>query len=148
MKALVVFVSVEHGNTEKVARAIGEVLGADIRKADEVEPNSLSNYDLIGFGSGIFKGKFHPALIKLVDALPPMKSEAFIFSTGGYGNDREHPQLKEKLRSKGVTALDGFACKGWDTYGPFKLMGGINKGRPNEEDLNRAREFAKGLINH
>jgi hypothetical protein len=38
-----------------------------------------------------------------------------------------------------------FACKGWDTWGPFKLVGGINKGRPKEKELDMAREFAKGL---
>jgi flavodoxin len=54
--------------------------------------------------------------------------------------------LKEKLENKGMKVLGGFSCKAWDTYGPFKLMGGINKGRPNEEDLKKAREFAKGLL--
>ena len=33
MKSLVVYVSVSHGNTERVARAISEVLGADLKEA-------------------------------------------------------------------------------------------------------------------
>lgn len=146
MKALIAYVSVEHGNTEKVARAMAEVLGADIKKAEDVDPNSLSDYDLIGFGSGIFKGKFHPSLLKLIDSLPQLKAKSFIISTGGYGDDKQHPRLKEKLESKGMKVLGGFSCKAWDTYGPFKLMGGINKGRPNEDDLRKAREYAKELL--
>lgn len=39
-----------------------------------------------------------------------------------------------------------FACKGWNAYGSFKLIGGINKGRPNDKDLENAREFAKRLM--
>jgi hypothetical protein len=29
--------------------------------------------------------------------------------------------------------------------GPFKLIGGINKGRPDEKDLKQAEIFARGL---
>jgi hypothetical protein len=38
-----------------------------------------------------------------------------------------------------------FSCNGWDTWGPLKLVGGTNKGRPNEQDLQEARVFARGL---
>ena len=37
--------------------------------------------------------------------------------------------------------LGEFGCKGYDTFGPFKLVGGIAKGRPNEADLEQARSF-------
>lgn len=140
------YVSVEHGNTEKVARAIAEVLGAETKKAEEVDPRSLSDHDLIGFGSGIFHNKFHPRLLKFVDDLPQLNVRSFIISTGGMGNDKQHPPLREKLQSKGMEVLGGFSCKAWDTYAPFKLVGGLNKGRPNEEDLKKAREFAERLL--
>jgi len=42
---------------------------------------------------------------------------------------------------------DEFSCKGGDTWGPLNLFGGINKGRPDEEDLAGARAFAQGLKN-
>lgn len=35
--------------------------------------------------------------------------------------------------------------KGYDTFGPFKLIGGIAKGRPDHNDLNSAVDFFKGL---
>ena len=31
------------------------------------------------------------------------------------------------------------------TYGPFKLVGGIAKDHPNEEDMKNAADFVKGL---
>ena len=32
-----------------------------------------------------------------------------------------------------------------DTFGPFKLVGGIAKGHPDEEDIKNAVEFVEGL---
>lgn len=145
MRSLVTYVSVEHGNTEKVARAIAEVLGADLVEAKAVDPATISSYDLIGVGSGIFKGKFHARLLKLVNEMPPAKTKVFIFTTSGFGTTRYHAELRKVLEDKGYQVVGDFACKGWDTYGLFKLFGGINKGRPKAKDLDRAREFAKGL---
>lgn len=145
MKTLIVYASVSHGNTEKVAKTIAEVLGADIMEAKAVDPLIVQNYDLIGFGSGIFYGKFHAGLLKLVESLPTSKSKAFVFSTSGFGVTDPHAKLWKILEPKGFTKEGDFACKAWDTFAPFKLVGGINKGRPDEDDLNKAREFAKGL---
>ena len=38
-----------------------------------------------------------------------------------------------------------FSCKGYDTYGPFKLVGGIAKGHPDEKDLTAAVDFYKEI---
>ena len=38
-----------------------------------------------------------------------------------------------------------FSCRGFDTVGPFKLIGGVNKGRPDERDLENAKKFARGI---
>jgi len=46
--------------------------------------------------------------------------------------------------NRGFSIVDEFSCRGWDTRGPMKLSGGINKGRP-DEDLSKARIFAQGL---
>nr|WP_330379432.1 hypothetical protein [Butyrivibrio sp. AE2032] len=35
--------------------------------------------------------------------------------------------------------------KGYDTYGPFKLVGGIQKGHPTEDEIAEAVEFYKNL---
>jgi flavodoxin len=41
--------------------------------------------------------------------------------------------------------VDEFNCKGFNTNSFLKLFGGINKGRPNDEDLRKAAEFASKL---
>lgn len=62
MKSLVPYVSVEHGNTEKVAKAVAGVFGADLKDAKDFNPLNTQSYELIGLGSGIFNGKFHARL--------------------------------------------------------------------------------------
>jgi flavodoxin len=53
--------------------------------------------------------------------------------------------VKELLMNRGFSVVGEFSCKGWNTWGPLKLVGGTNKGRPNAEDLEEARAFARGL---
>ena len=148
MKTLIVYASVHHQNTEKVAKVMAEELGADLIPVAKAQPETLAAYDLIGFGSGIYFMKHHKTLLQFVETLPPMtQKRAFVFSTSGDGRLKNHASLKEKLVSRGFTLVDEFCCKGWDTVGPLKLFGGINKGRPDENDLAAARAFARELKN-
>ena len=148
MGALIILFSYHHKNTEKVAQVIAKTLGAEIKKPEQTDPNSLSTYELVGFGSGIYLGKFHKALLEFVNKIPQQSNKkAFIFSTSGRtGNmPKFHKQLKEKLQSKGYEIVSEFNCGGLDTYGLMKITGGLNKGRPNEDDLKQAEEFAQNL---
>jgi len=148
MKTLVICFSYHHKNTAKIALVFASALNAEIKTPPEVNPNGLSEYDLIGFGSGIYFGKHHKTLLNLADNLPQVTDKkAFIFSTSGRtGNaSKFHKQLKEKLQSKGFNIVGEFNCAGFDTYGPLKIVGGINKGRPNENDLKQAEAFAQSL---
>ena len=58
---------------------------------------------------------------------------------------KNHSSLKEKLESKGYMIIDEFSCAGYNTNSFLKLIGGINKGRPNAKDLKNAEEFAQKL---
>jgi len=49
------------------------------------------------------------------------------------------------LGKKHSTAIGKFGCKVYDTFGPFKLVGGIAKGHPDGKDIKNAVEFVKGL---
>jgi flavodoxin len=147
MKTLIVYTSVHHQNTEKVAKVMAEELEADYIHTGNAQPGTLATYDLIGFGSGIYFGKHHKTLLQFVETLPPMTpKQAFVFSTSGDGK-MHHAALKEKLANRGFVIVDEFCCKGWDTVGPLKLFGGINKGKPDEKDLAAARAFAQALKN-
>ena len=146
MKTLIVYASVHHKNTEKVAKVMAEVLGADLVPIGQAQPETLTAYDLIGFGSGIYYGKVHTTLLQFAEALLPVSGKhAFIFTTSGDGKVERQVAIKELLEKRGFSIVGNFSCKAWNTWGPLKLTGGINKGRPNEKDLEEARIFARGL---
>ncbi|MCK5629471.1 MAG: flavodoxin family protein [Nanoarchaeota archaeon] len=148
MKTLIIYISIHQGNTEKIAKAMAGILNAKLINPDEVKIDELSQYDLIGFGSGIYFQKHHKSLLNLVDKLPKLQNKnAFIFSTRGMGPVRfYHRLLRNKLLKKGFNIAGEFSCKGFDTFGPFKIIGGINKGRPGKKDLENAKDFARDII--
>jgi flavodoxin len=145
LKTLIIYKSVHHGNTEKVAKAMAAVLDAKLAQPEEVDPASLAEYDLVGFGSGIYMGKHHKTLLGLAGRLPQQSKAAFVFSTGG-SRKNQQKALLELLRQKGFAIKGEFTCAGFDTFGPFKLVGGLKKGHPDAKDLEDARAFARGLL--
>ena len=152
MKALIIYISVHHGNTERVAKVMANILDADLLQMKQVDAGMLEQYDLIGFGSGIYFGKHNKSLLDFVDMLPMLRNKkAFIFSTSGLRKiqfiHNFDKLLKEKLQRKDFDIIGEFSCRGLDTYRATKLVGGVNKGRPNAEDLKQAEDFASGLKN-
>ena len=148
MKSLIILVSYHHNNTQKVADVFAKVLDAQIKTPEQIKPDELQQYDLIGFGSGIYAGRHHRTLRKFADQLPNVvNKKAFIFSTcaNTKNSPKYHSTLRETLQSKGYTIVGEFNCAGFNTWGPYKLFGGLQKGRPNSEDLKLAEEFATTL---
>lgn len=150
MKALIVCASVSHGNTRRIAEAMGPVLSAQVVAPERVDPADLAGYDLVGFGSGIFSGRFHPSLRDFVASLPRAagSSRAFVLATSGLPEPPFRPftgPLVRRLEAKGFQMSGTFACRGYDTWLPFRLVGGINASRPDAADLAAARTFAEGL---
>ena len=138
-----------HGNTEKIAKAIADAINADIIKAEDVSIDALADYNFIGFGSGVYGGKMHKNILELMNKIPIYSNKkAFVFSTSGMGKEEYNNPIKKKLQEKGFEVLGSFACKGFDTFGPFKLIGGLAKGRPNDEDLLNAKNFALEFIKY
>ncbi|MHA2040632.1 MAG: flavodoxin family protein [Candidatus Thorarchaeota archaeon] len=151
MKSLLIVYSYHHNNTEKVAKVFARVLDAQIKTPDQIDPEGLQEYDLVGFGSGIYGEKHHKFVLDLADKLPQATDKiAFIFSTSAImGKDKvakDHSTLREKLQSRGYVILDEFACRGFNTNSFMRFLGGMNKGRPNAEDLKDAEEFAQKLL--
>ena len=150
LNALIVLFSYHHNNTEKIAKVFAGVLEAKIKTPMNSDPKELQKYNLIGFGAGIDSGKHYKRLLGFVDKIPHMDSKpAFVFSTAGITGKKklvkDHSALREKLEAKGYRIVDEFQCKGFNTNSFLKYFGGMNKGRPNEEDLKHAEEFAQNL---
>jgi flavodoxin len=150
MKSLLVLFSYHHHNTEKIANVFAKVLDAQIKTPQQIDPETLQEYSLIGFGSGIYGAKHHKALLDLADNLSAVTDRnAFIFSTSALTSEakaaKDHSALREKLQAKGYIIVDEFQCKGFNTNSFMRFFGGMNKGRPNAEDLKHAEAFAQNL---
>ena len=154
MKTIIIYKSYHHMNTEKVARAMAETMNATLARVEDVKPDALEGYELVGFGSGIYGGKSHRDILKLVDEIHTMDKKVFIFSTSGIHGENYHDLLIEKLKFKGAEIMGEFNCPGevrplglnLDLKGPLGWFMGKNKGHPNEMDLNNARIFAESII--
>jgi len=150
VKSLIVVHSYHHNNTQKVAQAMANVLDAQVKSPQETDSDELKKYDLIGFGAGIDSGKHYRELLDFADALPQVTDKkAFIFSTSGVTGEKklakDHLALRGKLQSRGYLIVEEFQCKGFNTNLFLKYFGGMNKGRPNSEDLKHAEAFAEKL---
>ena len=150
MKTLLVLFSYHHKNTEKIATVFAKVLDAQIKTPQQIDPEELQQYDLVGFGAGIDGGKHYKPLLDVADKLSQVDNKkAFIFSTAELTGEKklakDHSTLREKLGSKGYTIVDEFQCKGFNTNSFIRFFGGMNRGRPNAEDLKHAEEFTQNL---
>ncbi len=142
MKTLILYSSKHHGNTEKVARAMGEESGAAVRKLSDIRPEDLDGFDLVGFGSGINGFDVYPDLTALVSGMPDRKGQkAFVFSTCASNKDFTG-KFRTLLAEKRFDVVGEFHCKGLWTPLFFK----IRTGHPDEQDLMNARAFIRNLI--
>ena len=148
MKIMIVYSSFHHGNTAKIAKGMADEINAELAKPEEVEVEKAKEYDILGFGSGIYFLRHHRAIFELVKKLPNMRGKkAFIFSTRGAGPvSLYHKPLKRELLRKGFKIAGEFSCLGYDTFAYLKLIGGISKGHPNKEDIEKARDFIRRLV--
>ena len=171
MKILITYHS-DTGNTEKVGLAMKDALaeeGQDVTaiNAKDVDPSSLKSYDLVVVGAPILgMNKFgkhaHDLLTKT--ELPP--KVAFFYT---HQQERLYPKefgrIAKRIEKAGTTKVLGeFECIGdalgmndamreWFIENMYKDQReeGLKhferiKGHPNEEDLEKAKQFAKSLI--
>lgn len=148
MKIVIVYSSIHNGNTKKLVEGIKQNLDVECIDAKTVTDKQLANYDVIGLATGIYNGKCHEKIRKLIDESKQLTSgkKAFLIVTSGSNGKKYGEEEKEKLEDKGCKVLGIYKCKGFDTYGIFKLVGGIAKGHPNHEDIKQASEFIAQLF--
>ncbi len=140
MKSIIIYESTHHGNTKKLVDAIvgkHQVEAVSIENADSID---LSAYEMIGLAAGIAFGKFYKRMEKFAESISS-GSRVFLLYTCGNPSDGYVKSITRTLASNGVRVVGSYGCKGYDTYGPFKLVGGIAKGHPTEEELIGAVAF-------
>ena len=143
MRKAIVYTSVHHGNTKKLVKRIAEEYQVDLIDAIKQMNVDLNDYDIIGFASGIYYSKFHKSILKFIEKNLADDKKVFLICT--YGGSANFKSIEQILNKKHASVVGKFGCKGYDTFGPFKLVGGIAKGHPDEEDMKNAVDFVKRL---
>jgi NAD-dependent dihydropyrimidine dehydrogenase PreA subunit/flavodoxin len=115
--------------------------------ADEALNLNIDEFETIGLGSGIYFGKHHPKLFELVERLDSNKQDVFIFSTRGnpfLGS--YHQPLRDALLNKNKKVIGEFSVRGYDETGPWVIIGGGHRGKPDEKDLKKAVRFVQKTL--
>ena len=146
MKTAVVYYSRHHGNTKKVLDAIAQRYDLTLIDAAEAANANLEEYDIIGFASGIYYSKFHKSVLEFVEKNLPEGKNVFFIYTYGAEKSGYTASITKVVGLKNANILGEYGCLGFNTFGPFKLIGGIAKGRPNTDDLDGAVKFFETLI--
>lgn len=145
MKVLIVYHSEHHDNTKKLVEAIARQGDVTLLNASENSNLNWSDYDLIGFASGIYYQKFHKDILGIAEKNLPIGKKVFFLYTCGVKRQSYADAIKQIAESKKSKIQGCYGCLGFDTFGPFKLVGGIAKGHPNDEDISSAVNFFCGI---
>lgn len=153
MKTLIVYCSDYKKNTEKIAKVFSEKIGSVLININDIKDEiNINNYDLIGFGSGVYKESMSPKMYRLVENLNLKGKNVFVFSTNGVGLKYYNNSLIRLLNAKGAINKGSFACKGsfvaqdFSDNKIFDFIGKLSKGHPNEKDYKMAKKFIDKVI--
>ena len=150
VRTIIIYRSKHHGNTKKLVDAVvaahPEVDTLDVATLGKKEYPDLSPYHIICFASGIYYGKFDKDILRVAQECLRDGDNVIALMTYGGSNKFNGRDLDGICRLKMATFVTAYGCPGFDTYGPFKFVGGMNKGRPNEEDIQGAVDFYDKLL--
>jgi len=170
MKVLVTYFS-QTGNTEKIARAICEEASqaneAELKKLEDVSNDDLSGYDFIFIGSPIHAGNLAGPIKEFlggVQANPGQKMAGFITHFAPAYPEQAMDKFTEPIttacQEKGIEYMGSFDCQGELTESLHEMVkkgrnlsdeeweGMVKQmtGRPNDEDVAKARRFAREVL--
>ncbi len=145
MNTAIVYYSQHHGNTKKLLDAIASKNAVTLIDVMKQPDTDLSSFDRIGFASGIYFSSFAKQVLAFADAHLPENKDVFYIYTHGAPVGGFLKGMREIADRKRCREIGSYHCLGFDTFGPFKLVGGIAKGHPTEEEIRGAVEFYKDL---
>ena len=147
MKTAIVYYSKHHGNTKKLVDAIASKFEVTLIDAAENTTIDLDDFDCIGFASGIYFSSFAKQVLSLAEKNLPENKEVFFISTCGVKSPVVYLNAIRKIaKAKNCHELGTYLCLGFDTFGPFNVIGGIAKGHPDEKEIADAVKFYQKTI--
>lgn len=140
---IIFYHSEHHGNTKKLVDAIAAAHEVEVVSIPTNVEIDFSAYKNIGFASGIYMQKFHKTMFDFAEENKEkmIGKRAFLIYTHGAVSCNAADSFNELLNSNGINVVARYYCRGFDTFGPFKLIGGIAKGHPAEDEILGAVRF-------
>lgn len=146
MKTAIVYYSRHHGNTLRLLEAIrAQDPGVTMIDAGVQSPIDLTAYDRVGFASGIYYSKFQKTVLRAAREDLPERMPVFFLYTYGAKKDGYTRAIAEAAAARNARVLGEYGCYGFNTFGPFKLIGGMAKGHPNDSEIDGATAFYRAL---
>ena len=145
-RTAIIYASKHHGSTYKLVKAISEKYDIDQIDAENLHSMDLSPYDLIGFASGIDFGKFYNCVELFLEENLVDGKEVFFLYTCAKSNTRFTESIKKAALRKNAVLMGEYGCRGFNTYGLWKIIGGMNRNHPNEREISEAICFYESLI--
>lgn len=124
------------GNTKRLAEAVAEAIGT---KALPISEPVTENTDILFLGNSYYAFSIDPEVRRFIRSLDKSKVGRIVNFGSAAMLNSTWKKVKAEADKLGIKLDEReFHCKG-----EFK---GIHKGRPNEDDLKAAKEFAKKII--
>lgn len=135
MKAAVRYYT-KTGNTKRLAEAVAKAVGA---QALPISAPVTEQVDILFLGNSYYAFSIDPEVRAFVQALDKSKVGRIVNFGSAAMLNSTYKKVKAEADKVGIPMDEReFHCKG-----EFK---GIHKGRPNEEDMKAAAEFAKKIV--
>lgn len=124
------------GNTKKLAEAVADAVGAEAKPISEPVTD---NADILFLGNSYYAFTIDPEVREFIKSLDKSKVGRIVNFGSAAIMGSTFKKIRKEAGKVGIPVDDReFHCKG-----SFK---GMNKGRPNEDDLKAAAEFAAKVI--
>ena len=138
MKTLILYASVHHGNTKKIVDAIQKRINCDVIDATKYNNEDLLSYEKIIVASGVYFSSLHKSVDVILKSGIIKQNDVRLILTSGSASKKYITKISDLYKEYGVNFDSIFICKGYDTYGPLKLIGGISKTHPDNNDIEEA----------
>lgn len=145
-QAVILYASIHHQNTLKLVRAVAERIHADTVDLLNDAQLDLTGYSCVFLASGIYFNTLHRSLLDFIGRTAfDGKKVCILYTCGLRYRDYAKPAA-QLLARQGAAYAGSFGCRGFDTYGLLKRLGGIAKGHPDAADLEKVAAFAAAAV--
>ncbi len=145
-RTAIVYYSAHHGNTKRLLDAIKqEDLSITLLDVTRTPFFDLKDYDRVGVASGIYYSDFAKEIYQFLENNLPEHKQVFAIYTAGILRKDYCRDIKIVTEHKKGIFLGEYGCKGYDTCGILKFVGGINMYHPTQEEILKAVKWYREI---